>query len=198
MQRNYHHGDLARALVAEAVELARAGGPDGVVLRDVTRRVGVSPTAAYRHFADREALLAEVGHRARERLADAMAAGMAAVPARPGGRVRAATRLTATGRAYVRFALAEPGLFRTAFAGAPPPGARVDDRAWAVLSGAVDDLARSGALPPDRRPGAEVAAWAAVHGLAVLLLDGALRDVVVDGGSGPLVDRTLRMVIEGL
>ncbi|MDQ6716487.1 MAG: TetR/AcrR family transcriptional regulator, partial [Actinomycetota bacterium] len=53
----YHHGDLRRALVLAATSLARAGGPDAVVLREVTRQVGVSANAAYRHFADRDALL---------------------------------------------------------------------------------------------------------------------------------------------
>jgi len=202
----YHHGDLGPALLAAAVELARESGPDGVVLREATRRVGVSATAAYRHFADRGSLLAAVGDRARGALADAMEAAAADVPGRSGRR-RAVARLQATGRAYVGFALAEPGLFRTGFAGlgvagpsgpaaaACPPPER-PDRAYGVLAAALDDLVAAGALPPGRRYGAEVAAWAAVHGLSLLLLDGVVASPGAD--PGPLIERTLRMVVDGL
>src|SRR3712207_9522742 len=76
--RRYHHGNLRAALIDTAVAQARAGGPDAVVLRDAARRTGVSHNAAYRHFADRDDLLAEVSargmaeleQRMRDRLAD--------------------------------------------------------------------------------------------------------------------------------
>ena len=203
----YHHGDLGPALLAAAVELARESGPDGVVLREATRRVGVSATAAYRHFADRGSLLAAVGDRARGALADAMEAAAADVPGRSGRR-RAVARLQATGRAYVGFALAEPGLFRTGFAGLGVPSANDPvavadcatperpDRAYGVLAAALADLVEAGALPPGQRPGAEVAAWAAVHGLSLLLLDGVVASPGAD--PGPLIERTLRMVVDGL
>lgn len=196
--RPYHHGHLEQALVAAGTELARETGPDGVVLREATRRVGVSATAAYRHFADREALLGAVSAVALEQLARAMDDALARVPSRPGGRSRAVTRLKATGRAYVGFALAQPGLFRTAFA-CPVPGAPADPvpgRAFGILSTALDGLVTSGALPPQRRPGAEVAAWAAVHGLSLLLLDGVL--LPADADPSPLVEQTLQMVLTGL
>ena len=67
--RPYHHGDLRRALIDASTELAAAQGPDGVVLREAARRIGVSPSAAYRHFPNREGLLAVVGSRARQTLA---------------------------------------------------------------------------------------------------------------------------------
>src|SRR6187455_1540324 len=100
--RAYHHGDLRRALLEAATELASAGGVDGVVVREAARKVGVSPSAAYRHFPSREGLLAAVGRAARERLARRMLAA-------DGGDPRAHFR--ATGRAYITFALEEPGLF---------------------------------------------------------------------------------------
>ncbi len=216
MEHPYHHGDLAAALVTAGVELAREAGPDGVVVREATRRVGVSPTAAYRHFADRHSLLAAVAQQARDALADAMAAAVAEVPGRAGRR-RAVARLQATGRAYVRFALAEPGLFRTGFAGFDQAGPVGDgtadadgtpagavgcppdprpDRAYAILTAALDELVDAGALPAARRPGAEAAAWAAVHGLSLLLLDEVLLPARTD--PGPLIEVTLRMVTEGL
>ena len=76
----YHHGDLRRALLEAGTDLAREGGPDKVVLREATRRAGVSANAAYRHFADRDALLGEVVSRAQARAADVISATMDAVP----------------------------------------------------------------------------------------------------------------------
>src|SRR6187431_3001491 len=77
----YHHGDLRNALVGQATDLARSGGPDAVVLREAARRVGVSPSAAYRHFPSLEALMAAVSSRAREALGTAMLERIAALPA---------------------------------------------------------------------------------------------------------------------
>ena len=109
--RPYHHGDLRRALIDAATDLASAGGADGVVLREAARRVGVSPSAAYRHFPSRQSLLATVGSAARERLARRMLAGDTTDPK---------ARFQATGRAYIEFALEEPGLFEVAFRPCPP------------------------------------------------------------------------------
>jgi len=75
----YHHGNLWQVLLDQAVELARAGGPDAVVLRDVQRLAGVSNSAAYRHYSDRDALLAAVTEYAEARLADAMLARLGSV-----------------------------------------------------------------------------------------------------------------------
>ena len=86
------------------------------MLRDVQRMAGVSNSAAYRHYADRDALLAAVTEYAVTRLADAMVARINAVANRGPKAIRALGRLRATGQGYIDFALAEPGLFRTAFA----------------------------------------------------------------------------------
>src|SRR5262245_10111365 len=112
--RPYHHGDLRRALVAAATELAASGGSDEVALREAARRVGVSPSAAYRHFPSRDGLLAQVGSEAREALARRMLEAMAAVTDR-NTRHAVVGRFRATGRAYIEFALDEPGLFDVAF-----------------------------------------------------------------------------------
>lgn len=175
---SYHHGNLRQALLEHAVELARSGGPDAVVLRDVQRAAGVSNSAAYRHYADRQALLTAVQIYAMTLLGEAMSESLAAVTNRGPRDRRALARLRATGQAYVEFALAEPGLFRTAFA---PGGMRHTDAAvpperhpFRILSCCIDDLVTAGVLAPDRRDGLDEAAWAAVHGLAVLFLDGPL------------------------
>ena len=178
----YHHGDLRRALLDAGIELARAGGPDAVVLREATRRVGVSPNAAYRHFADREALLADVCDAAQAALAAAIDAEFATIPeGEPGATAR--LQLRAVGTAYVAFALDEPGLFRTAFfvpadladAARPTRAGPSGRTPFELLTAALDEFVASGIMPPERRPQAEFLAWSSVHGFATLLIDGPLR-----------------------
>src|SRR5258705_5116056 len=111
----YRHGDLRHALIAAGTELARVGGPNAVVLREATRRVGVAPNAAYRHFADRRALLDAVCAAAQSLLAVAIEHELASVPTTGDPTDVARARLRAVGTGYVRFAQKEPGLFRTAF-----------------------------------------------------------------------------------
>lgn len=173
--RPYHHGRLRESLVDAALELARTGGPGAVVLRAASRAAGVSHNAVYRHFADHEELLTAVAERCMAALAALMTRRVDAVPA--GEPVDTAwARLEALGRAYVEFAVTEPGWFRTAFTAAHPPvpGA-AGAGPYELLGLRLDELVEVGAVPADRRPGAEVAAWSAVHGLASLLVEGPLR-----------------------
>lgn len=178
---SYHHGNLRSALVDTGYEMARTSGPDGVALREAARRVGVSHNAAYRHFADREDLLTEISVLAMDALTRAMQARLDAVAADLDPVVRARTRLSETGRAYVEFALAEPGLFRVAFAGKAaraedsPAGPPTDHGPYGVLNDVLDELVAVGYLAASRRAGSEVVCWAAVHGFAELCLDGPLR-----------------------
>jgi AcrR family transcriptional regulator len=175
----YHHGNLRPVLVDTAVELARTTGPDGVVLREVARRSGVSHNAAYRHFADRAALLQEVSDRAMADLEESMRTRIGAVTAEDPVE-RATERLRETGRAYVDFAIREPGLFAVAFtAPAAPHEPDEATRAgpYGVLNMVLDELVDAGALTPERRVGADVACWAAVHGYAELHVHGPLREL---------------------
>jgi AcrR family transcriptional regulator len=204
----YHHGNLRQALLEHAVELARGGGPDAVVLRDVQRMAGVSNSAAYRHYSDRDALVAAVTEYAEVRLAEAMLARMSAVPARGPKAKRALARFRATGQGYVDFALGEPGLFRTAFAhneskrDVPPRGEASGDGSGAqhpfqIVVGCIDDLVATGVLSADRRDGLDEAAWAAVHGLSTLFLDGPLSEA--DTSRKQLItDRLLDVIAAGL
>ena len=176
-------GEVRRALVDAGLELARSGGPDAVVLREATRRVGVAPNAAYHHFADRDALLAVVCVEAMTALSARMQAGVAEVRRRRDKRATAIARLTAVGTAYLGFAQDEPGLFQTAFA-VPNHleyATAVDDEAaptpFRILGGALDELVTVGILPPERRPKAEYPIWSTVHGMAVLCTQGPLRNV---------------------
>jgi AcrR family transcriptional regulator len=159
------------ALIEAGIELARSGGPDAVVLREVTRMVGVVPNAAYRHFADRDALLATVRDAAVRDLARRMADGMSRVRAGRRTPTGARLRMQAVGTAYLEFARTEPGLFDTAFTATDHPMTDAGDEPLPLehLQGALDDLVQAGILEPSRRPNIEYPTWAAVHGLAVLL-----------------------------
>jgi AcrR family transcriptional regulator len=200
-QRSYHHGSLREALVHAGVELARTGGPSAVVLRAASREAGVSHNAVYRHFASQEDLVAAVAERCMKQLSLLMLDRMRLVTTRD--RVRRATaRLEAIGRAYIDFARTEPGWFRTAFGSARPhtdsaaaEPTQTDDadavpNPYDVLSAARDGLVEVGLLTPERRVGAEYAAWSAVHGLSSLLLDGPLREL-----PEPEVERAIRTVL---
>jgi AcrR family transcriptional regulator len=201
----YRHGDLRQALIAAGTELARRGGPDAVVLREATRRVGVSPNAAYRHFADRQALLEAVCSAAMSLLAVAIERELAAVPPVEDPAAAARARLRAVGTGYVRFAQAEPGLFRTAFSGSRDlANADSPERAGEsgltplqLLGSVLDELVDAGAIPKERRPAAEFVAWSSVHGLAMLLIDGPLR-ALDRTKSHAIVERLLDMVEQGL
>jgi AcrR family transcriptional regulator len=201
----YRHGDLHDALLAAGTELARSGGPDAVVLREATRRVGVAPNAAYRHFADRRALLEAVCSAAQSLLAVAMERELAAVPGGGTPAELARARLRAVGAGYLRFAQAEPGLFRTAFSPSRDLARAADPtRAGAsgltpfqLLGSVLDELVEAGALPAERRPGAEFLAWSSVHGLAMLLIEGPLRGLGRKKAHA-LVERLLDLVDQGL
>ena len=178
----YHHGNLRAALVETGTAMARELGPDGIALREVARRVGVSHNAAYRHFADREALLNAIGAVGMELLTEAMEQRLADVPDDLDPVTRAQQRLRAVGRAYIEFALAEPGLFRTAFmsqadaAGSEESASSEHDGGpYALLNKVLDELVEVGYLAAERRPNADVVCWSGVHGVAVLHLDGPLR-----------------------
>ena len=194
----YHHGDLRNALVAQATDLARTGGPDAVVLREAARRVGVSPSAAYRHFPSLEGLLAAVSSRAREALGRAMLERLDRLPLDDDPRSAALARFRATGEAYIDFALTEPGLFRVAFLPCDRELVVSDDPSpYAILTNAIDDVAATGGMPPERRPHAEEVAWTAVHGAAVLIGDDLLWLPDLDERAA-VIDRVLDGVVHGL
>jgi AcrR family transcriptional regulator len=178
-KRRYHHGDLRSALVEEGLRLVEAGGAESFSLREAARNVGVSANAAYRHFVDRSALLAAVAAAGFARLATRMKGAMDAAEVRstPATAVR---RFKAVGRAYVEFALGSPTLFRLMFSAAGVAGVRqgssdptAGPTPLALLAEALDALVAAGVLARRGRSGAELKAWAAVHGFASLVLDGA-------------------------
>ncbi|WP_245940841.1 TetR/AcrR family transcriptional regulator [Brevibacterium celere] len=126
-KNSYHHGDLRRALIDEGLTITRAHGPRGLGLRAVTREVGVSANAAYRHFTDQQALLAAVAAEILEKMAAHMRELIADLP--PDSPQR--SRLRAVGLGYIEFAVSEPGWFDTAFFGPEQYGPAPEDRSSA-------------------------------------------------------------------
>ncbi|MQA08795.1 MAG: TetR family transcriptional regulator [Pseudonocardiaceae bacterium] len=180
-RRGYHHGDLRNALIEAAAQLALDGGPESVTIRAAARAVGVTPTAAYRHFAGHEELVEAAKQQAMEHLTGAMAAEIRSRPDIDDRTLRALSDFAAIGRGYLNFALDHPGLFRTAFSRGgpllPPPEEQTAESPFRKLVDAMDELVNVGYLPAERRPLAELTAWSMVHGLAMLVLEGPLREI---------------------
>jgi AcrR family transcriptional regulator len=203
-RKTFRHGDLRNALVTAGLAMARAGGPNAVILREATRQAGVSPNAAYRHFANQAELLDAVRSACLSRVAAAIEEEMKKHKAGRDPQAFARKSLRAVGMGYLGFAMREPGMFRTAFS-VPPPVHSPDPANTAsmglnpfqLLSLALDRMLESGLLNRKDRQGAEYLAWSTVHGLALLALEGPLhkmpREMVLTLG-----ERLVVMVERGL
>ncbi|MDT0469571.1 TetR/AcrR family transcriptional regulator [Streptomyces gibsoniae] len=171
----YHHGDLRAACLRAARELLEEDGSAALSLRAVARRAGVSPTAPYRHYADRDALVSAVAAQGYRELAEYLAAAHPS-PTTP-------DELAAVAVAYVRFALDRPALFRVMFAEPCDPNSEERVAATAAISEYVRGVV-GGAFPGADAEKLSTTVWALVHGLAFLHLDGKLDastpDVVAD------------------
>jgi AcrR family transcriptional regulator len=191
----YHHGDLRRALLEEAVRTIRDDGAGALTLRAVGARLGVSRTALYRHFADKSALLNAVSEDGFRRLADALERAWTGA----GGGVRG---FDEQGRAYVQFALDNPSHYRVMFG---VWTSRDEDtalraagaRAFQLLVDALTSLQRDGVVRRNE-PAAQVAlyVWAAVHGVAMLAMDGRLPGG--PGGVRDVIDYAVRRIGSGI
>jgi AcrR family transcriptional regulator len=192
----YHHGDLRRALLEEAVRTIRDEGAAALTLRAVGARLGVSRTALYRHFADKSALLNAVAEDGFRRLGDALERAWADAG-------RGVRGFQEQGRAYVRFALDNPSHYRVMFG--VWSSRQQDDsalraagrRAFQLLVDALTALQREGIARRDEPP--ELVAlhvWATVHGVAMLGIDGRLPDG--PGGIRDLTDVAVRRLGTGI
>jgi len=188
----YHHGDLKEALVDAALRVLDTESVGAATLRRLAREAGVSHAAPYHHFADLDALLAVVAARGFEMLRSEMSR-----PSAPGaeGSLR---RLQAAGTAYVRFAVTRPELFRLMFSGrwrdtASHPALReAESRAYGALEAMIAGAGDRGAGRSDLGPAVR-AAWALVHGIAMLVLDGRI-DLPPGGGPVESAERLTREV----
>jgi AcrR family transcriptional regulator len=202
-RETYRHGDLRRALLEAGLALAREGGPEAVVLREATRRAGVVPNAAYRHFASRDDLLDAVRDAALAKVAEAIESEIARVDPGLSPPDLARAHLRAVGIGYLDFADAEPGLFRAAFTVTATPTNLEASRGpqgldpFRHLGVALDRMVEAGLLPRERRPGAEILAWSSVHGFAILVNEGPLRRLPTRERRA-IAERLVAMVERGL
>ena len=188
----YHHGDLARALVRSATALIQQGGPGALTLREAARQAGVSVAAPYRHFADREALLAAVLAEGFDGLTEHTDRARLKAP-------NALAALRAVGLAYVEFAAANPSVYRLMFGPECDKQAHPDlmiagQRAYGVLVQAVCDAQAAGLVQPGPPEVVALAGWSICHGLASLHADGLLKDrlpLTIDQAAQRLVDMLL-------
>jgi AcrR family transcriptional regulator len=175
--RGYHHGNLREALIRAALELIAKKGAAGFTFAEAARFAGVSPAAPYRHFRDRDELMASVALRGFEQF------GAALARAWDEGRPDAFAALDRLGKAYLEFARAQPAFYSAMFEAGIPVGAsatlrEAGDHAFAVLRAAADKICA--ATPAAGRPPALMVAlhiWAMAHGTASLFGrgDGAQR-----------------------
>ena len=178
--RPYHHGDLRRALLDEALRTIQKDGVEHLTLRTVGERLGVSRSALYRHFADKQSLLAAVGNEGFRTLRQAIAAAW-----EQNGRGRAG--FLAMGEAYVQFAVAHPSHYRVMFGGFIESAARDDHfvaeakAAFQVLVDALIERQKAGDIRRDDPLLMARFVWALVHGTAMLAIDGQLPEAAQIG-----------------
>ena len=180
-RRPYHHGNLRRGLLDEALATIRDEGVDRLTLREIGSRLGVSRSALYRHFADKRALLAAVATDGFRTLRQHLVAAWA-----EGGHNRAA--FEAMGIAYVRFAVGNSSHYRVMFGGSIDPkvcGPELAAEAAGAFQALVDPLSslqRAGIVRADDTLTVARYVWAVVHGVSMLAINGQLPDAAsVDG-----------------
>ena len=171
----YHHGDLRNSLIRAALALVAERGVEGFSLREAARTVGVSASACYRHFEDREELLAAVAHEGLDTLAEEMR--VAAEAHQGASPFDAVNRFWDYASAYLHFALAHPAHFRVMHAVPKSEHSRdlMLPRTPAVLAQtAMEGLVAAGVVAPEAAGRALLAIWTSVHGLAQLAVAGQL------------------------
>ncbi len=171
-RRGYHHGNLREALIQAALDLIAKKGPAGFTFADAARSAGVSPAAPYRHFRDRDALIADVARRGFELFAAHLDRAW------DDGRPEPFAAFESVGRAYLAFARGEPAYYSAMFEAGlsfdgDPALRQAADRSFAVLRRASETLCAR--LPPEKRPPSlmmSLHVWALAHGIASLFARG--------------------------
>lgn len=191
----YHHGDLRRALLDAALAQVQQEGTGSLSLREVARRAGVTHAAPYRHFPNKEALVAAVAEEGFRTLREEMLA--AVDPDAP-----PLTRLQQSGVGYVLFAVKHPSHFRVMYGvkieggEEHPELMEAGNAAFAVLYELIEEGLRAGELREDPAMSLALSAWSVVHGLASLLVEGMLPDGI--GEPKELARLVTRSLMEGL
>lgn len=174
---SYHHGDLRSALISEALRVVQQDGPTALSLRALARAIGVSATAVYRHFANKDDLLATIACEGFIGLCEAMQAQLASAP-----NADTRARLVLIGEAYVAYAIAQPGHYRLMFGkrmverAAYPELAAAAATSYRMLSQSVADAIATDQLPALPISLISTLCWSLVHGLATLHNDQLLTE----------------------
>jgi AcrR family transcriptional regulator len=197
-RRGYHHGNLREALVNAALELIAEKGPAGFTFAEAARQAGVSAAAPYRHFRDRDALMADVARRGFEEFEKQLAAAW------DEGRPDLHTAFERLGKTYLAFARDEPAYFAAMFESGLSLSAHRElqdagDRAFTVLRGACEAIVAS--MPPHRRPPAMMVAlhiWSLSHGIASLFARGDPARRKLPMAPDELLEAATLIYLEGL
>ena len=193
----YHHGALREALLASAEQILERDGVQGLTLRAAAREAGVSHAAPMNHFGDLTGLLSELAALGFERFRAAMQAGLDASRG-------SQARMSAIGRAYVRFARTHPGLFQLMFRSERldpqrPALAAAMRGAYLVLAGTVGERREEaiGSTLTEAQAAQIMAAWSLVHGFAVLSLDGRFDQIVAHAPEGATEESLFEAILRG-
>ena len=187
----YHHGNLRAALLEAAFALLVESGNDGLTLRGVAKRAGVSPGAPYHHFKDKQAILTELANDRRERAGKAFAESIA-------GKDAPRAKLKALGVAYVRYALEHEAEFKLMFGGPLQPHLPISEPGEAPILKLFKKLIHEAhdQLSAAELDSAGIAAWSQVHGLAELLTGGPLRELRKDPARVAALAEQVTLVID--
>jgi AcrR family transcriptional regulator len=197
-RRSYHHGNLREALVDAALDLIAEKGPAGFTFAEAARQAGVSPAAPYRHFRDRDALMADVAKRGFERFEKQLATAW------DEGRPNLRQAFERVGKAYLAFARDEPAYFSAMFESGLSVSEHRElqdagDRAFAVLRGACEAIVA--AMPAAKRPPAMMMAlhvWSLSHGIASLFARGDSARRTLPMAPEELLEAATLIYLEGL
>lgn len=195
---SYHHGNLRDALVQAALDALEQDGPAALSLRSLARAVGVSPTAVYRHFANKDDLMAAIATEGFEGLSGEMTRRLAGEPDAP-----ALRRLMILGEGYSGYAMSHPAHYRLMFGKRMvnkddyPALARAAAHSYGMLEHAVAEAVATGELPNVPVPLLSTMAWSLMHGLSSLHNDGMLNDPSLPRGDA-LGETFTRMLAESL
>ena len=177
---NYHHGDLKNALIQAGVEILASKGANGLSLREVAKRAGVSHSAPYAHFADKQALIAAIATEGHTHIHDAITAIFAQYPDEP------LQQLIETAYAYLRFGIDEPDLFKITFSGVVedehdhPALVEMTQKNFALIRQLVSRCQAAGIFAPGPEDLIAQNLWGSVYGLVSLLQQGQVSSAVLD------------------
>lgn len=177
---SYHHGDLKNALIEAGIAILAEEGVNGLSLRKVASRAGVSHAAPYAHFADKQALIAAISTAGYRRLYEQMQVVLAQMADDP------LAQLVETAWAYLNFAIADPAHFKITFSSTVekeqdyPDLVALTHQSFGVVQQIVERCQAAGILSPGSPDVVAIGVWSQVHGLASLMLEGQISHTTLE------------------